>query len=495
MAPRGFAGRQEDGMDALFQDGVDRRVFVRGLGFVGLGLVMGMMGGCESWLKQIANRPTRRRLRTGSAAVDADIATYRAAVQMMKALPASDPRSWTNQAAIHGTAAGFNFCEHGTVHFFDWHRAFVYSFERICQKLTGNSKFGLPYWNWNQNPAIHSAFLDTSSTLFLARDRNSMSGSPDITTALLDPILADTNFFTFSDQIEGTPHNNVHTFIGGTLGGFSSALDPLFWMHHNMIDYCWAKWNIDLGNNNTNDPSWTNHVNGHLVDGDGDPITFTAAITTILPLLSYQFESSAIGSSPAMAAIKSKEEFKKIEKRIREGAPVRFDIKQRVPIAERATMSIARPLSLRTRPVARNFAAIVEDRAQERIFVSIEYAQLPPRSDFVVRVFLNLPEANRNTPISDPHFAGSFTFFGTEPPANATGQAEHRHHKPRFLVNATDALQRLRKNQQLADDTEITVHLVPVPFEGESQPEDARLVIDQLQLIVTPVILNAGPRE
>ena len=57
---------------------LDRRVFVKGVGYVSLGLVMGVMtGGCESWLDQIANRPVRRRLRTGSAVVDSDIATYR----------------------------------------------------------------------------------------------------------------------------------------------------------------------------------------------------------------------------------------------------------------------------------------------------------------------------------------------------------------------------------------------------------------------------------
>src|SRR5439155_719908 len=145
--------------------------------------------------------------------VDDDIATYREAVKLMKALSPGDPTSWAAQAGIHGTVSGgFLYCQHGTDHFFDWHRAYLFYFEKICQKLTHNKKFGLPYWNWNQVPDINPAFLDPASPLFLARNRNSMIGSWSVTTPALDPILADTNFFTLSPQIEGTPHNNVHGF-------------------------------------------------------------------------------------------------------------------------------------------------------------------------------------------------------------------------------------------------------------------------------------------
>lgn len=204
--------------ELLAPDPLSRRVFVKGVGLVSLSLFMMTLGGCEDLLKQIADRPIRRRLRTGSADVDADIATYRHAVELMKGLDMTspgDPRSWNNQAAVHGTVAGgFNFCEHGTEHFFDWHRAYLLYFEKICQKLTGNARFGLPYWNWNQNPAIHPAYLDTTSALYLARARTDMSTVSAVSTAELDPIMADTNFYTFWQQIEGTPHNTVHGQVG-----------------------------------------------------------------------------------------------------------------------------------------------------------------------------------------------------------------------------------------------------------------------------------------
>src|SRR5262245_38634565 len=81
-----------------------RRVFIQGMGWVSAGLLMGSLGGCEQLAEAIRNRPMRRRLRTGSAQVDADIDTYRQAVSLMKNLPTSDPRNWAAQAAIHGIA-------------------------------------------------------------------------------------------------------------------------------------------------------------------------------------------------------------------------------------------------------------------------------------------------------------------------------------------------------------------------------------------------------
>ena len=217
----------------------------------------------------------------------------------MKGLSAADQRNWLAEATIHGTAAGFNLCEHGTSHFFDWHRAYLFYFEKICQKLTNSPKFGLPYWNWNQDPGVPAAFLVSSSPLFSNRSRTSMAGSSAVSTPQLDVIFQDTNFFSFSTQLEGTPHNTVHTWIGGTLGQGNSPLDTLFWNHHCMIDYCWYKWNVELGRQNTNDQAWLSKSNGQFVDADSNPATSTAATTILMPLLAYRYESSAIGSSPA----------------------------------------------------------------------------------------------------------------------------------------------------------------------------------------------------
>lgn len=479
-------------MEFLSTD-VNRRVFVKGIGFITVGLLMGTLGGCEELAAAIRNRPVRRRLRTGSAAVDADIATYRQAVELMKALPASDPRSWTAQAAIHGTPAGFAFCQHGTQHFFDWHRAYLFHFEKICQKLTGNASFGLPYWNWNQNAAINPAFLDATSALFLARTRTSMAGNSSVESPALDGILSDTNFFTVQNQTEGTPHNSVHSFIGATMGSYSSALDPLFWTHHCMVDYMWAKWNIELGNDNTNDATWVNTPNQHFVDANGTVAEMTAGITTILPLLSYQYESSAIGSSPATLTIVKKREFQQLEKRIRTGANIRFDVKQRVRIAEKAAVSIARPITRETTLSPADFAAIITgNAATQRVFLTVGFAKLPATSDYAVRVYINLPNAGRSTPNDDPHYAGSFAFFGTSAPEGTPAEAAEHTHQPRFLVNITETLLRLVRRGELKETAPITVQLVAVPFGDNFEAPETQLLLEDIDIITTPVIVRSA---
>ncbi len=479
-------------MEFLSHD-VDRRVFIKGIGFITVGVLMGTLGGCEELAAAIRNRPTRRRLRTGSAAVDADIATYRQAVELMKALPGSDPRSWTAQAAIHGSGAGFNFCQHGTQHFFDWHRAYLLYFEKICQKLTGNASFGLPYWNWNQNAAINPAFLDTTSALFLARNRTTVAGNNAVSTTALDGMLSDTNFFTFQQQVEGTPHNTVHGFIGATMGTGASALDPVFWTHHCMVDYMWAKWNIELENDNTGDPTWVNTPNQHFVDANGTVAEMTAGITTILPLLSYQYESSAVGSSPAMLTIVKKREFQQLETRIRKGADIRFDIRQRVRIAEKAQVSIARPITRETTLSSADFAAIIKgNAAAQRVFLTIGFARLPLASDYAVRVFINLPGASRATPIDDPHYAGSFAFFGTSAAEGSPAAAAEHTHQPRFLVNITETLRRLTGRDELKETAPFSVQLVAVPFGDNFEAPETQLLLEDIDIITTPVIVRSA---
>lgn len=470
----------------------ERRIFIEGLGAVGLGLINAtLLGGCETLKEKIKNRPIRRRLRTGSAAVDNDIAIYRDAVAAMKALPNSDPRSWFAQAAIHGTAGvGFNFCHHGTDHFFSWHRAYLLYFEWICRKLTGESNFALPYWNWNQNPAVHSAFLDNTSSLYEgSRVNTTVAGVNNFADETLNPIFEDTNFFTFGSQIEGTPHNRGHTHIGGLMGGFGSASDPLFWMHHCMVDYCWAKWNIELDNDNTNDSSWNSTSWNHFVNGDGNPVSVSAGVTTIMPLLSYQYECSTIGKfgCPLVLGALSSAEFKRLEARIRKGAKVSFDIKKRVPISNAQKLIINTPIRLQSEVSTSDFASIVDaDAAKERVFLSINYAQLPKYNDFFVRAFINLPDANPGTSIKSDHYAGSFSFFGTY---TESDQTRHKHH-PSFLINVTDTLKTLKHKGKLRSGEPISVQLVALP-EGEKLVKaDTELHLQGLEFIVSPVTIR-----
>jgi tyrosinase len=482
-------------MDPFGQpEDMQRRVFIKGLGCVSLGLIFStMLGGCESLLEQIKNRPVRRRLRTGSAKVDDVIAIYKDAVTQMKALPNSDPRSWAAQAALHGSVSGgFNFCQHGTNHFFSWHRAYLFYFEQICKELTGEKDFGLPYWNWNQNPAMHAEFTNAGSPLLHPRNNTSVAGNAAFSDTTMDTIFADSNFFTFSTQIEGTPHNTAHVVVGGDMVTGGSPLDPVFWAHHCMVDYCWAKWNIELENDNTNDAAWINTSWNHFVNASGDPVEVTAGITTLMPFLSYRYESSAVGGFAAAMDLtaRSEAELKKIEKRLKQGADIRFDIKKRVPIAKGTTLTIAKPYSVQTRVSAEDFNALIEsDQREERVFINVNYVRLPPVNDFYVRVFINLPDASVQTRTDDTHYAGSFAFFGVHTDDHRD-HGEH-HGKTDFLVNITETLKKLKRLNKLSVDAPLSVQLVAVPTTKQFIRPDMELALEEIEFIVSPVIVRS----
>jgi tyrosinase len=479
----------------------DRRLFIKGIGFVSAGLLAAVtLGGCDKIFEKIRNRPLRRRLRTGSADVDQDIAIYKDAVTQMQALPAANPRSWAAQAAIHGTiAGGFNHCEHGTDHFFSWHRAYLLYFEQICRTLTGEDKWALPYWNWNLDPAMHAQFTAAGSVLNHPRNNTSVAGDPAFSDALLGPIMGETDFYAFGAQIEGTPHNTTHIIVGQDMVTGGSPLDPIFWAHHCMVDYCWAKWNIELGNNSPADPGWQNTSWNHFTKGDGTPAGDVSALATVLmPLLSYRYEPSSIGGVGDAAGDAAKAEqadadsadAKQLEERLRRGANVRTEVVERVEIARGATLRLDQQLTLRVAmPMAEAAERLAPRETGERNFIRIAHADLPQTNDFLVRVFVNLPQASSATPTSDPHFAGTFAFFGT-----AGDHAGHEGKRGRtdFLVNVSDTIARLSQAGLSGSNDPLSVQLVAVPPAGQrfAKP-DSTLTISSIELIKARVLIDA----
>ena len=126
----------------------------------------------------------------------------------------------------------------------------------------------------------------------------------------MDAILDETNFLLFASDaspglrppvgygpLEGNPHNTVHGFVGGIMSSFQSPRDPVFWMHHNMIERVWWEWNVVRGHANTNDAAWNNFsLAGMFVDGNGTAVSPTVGSLNLAPLLSYQFDTSSITS-------------------------------------------------------------------------------------------------------------------------------------------------------------------------------------------------------
>src|SRR6185369_7997531 len=247
--------------------------------------------------------PFVRRDIGGLTADDRILVSYRKAIKAMQALPVSDPRSWAYQAAIHGTTAtpvltAWNTCQHGTDVFWSWHRMYLYWFERIVRKMSGDSCWTLPYWNWTaaterQLPAV---FRDTASELYTAQRRpeiNSGAGSlpafhVDYTTA-----FTFTDFVDASASLEGTPHGAVHVDVGGWMGWVpTAAQDPIFYLHHCNIDRLWNLW-LAQGGGRTDpltDATWKS-TTFTFFDENGAQVTMTSCdVLRAAQQLHYTYE-------------------------------------------------------------------------------------------------------------------------------------------------------------------------------------------------------------
>ena len=465
-----------------------RRDFVKGASALGLTALAVGTGACEACWKKIKERPTRRNI-ANLAANDPIIQTYKDAVAAMKGLPASDGRNWTKQAEIH-----LNKCVHGNWWFLPWHRAYLFYFEAICRKLTGNNDFALPYWNWTTSTSIPAPFWGNGNPLFnntrnatqASVVNNSICGATNITN-----ILNQNNFLLFASAqaaaqnqntgygvLEGGPHNYVHGFVGGEMATYMSPLDPVFWCHHNMIECLWVDWNINKSNPNTNDPAWSGFTFNDFVDADGNAVPIQVATTLLFPILSYQFESCAPGS------VLTTKDKATLERFLREGAPHKLDYVKRYELRRPLTLpppERGEPTRLRIEPDA--FRTVLDTNGREKAVLTIDEVEPPVKQDVFVRVFVNKPDASTGTPIEDPHYAGSFAFFCCADNTPHQGMATTAStQKLRYLVDVTPTVRRLAQAGSLSPDVDVT--LVMVPVEDQRRVETQSLRLGRVELAV-----------
>jgi tyrosinase len=463
------------------QNPFSRRDFLKGVGLTSLALAT---GACEACWKKIKDRPTRRNI-ANLAANDPIIQTYKDAVSAMKALPASDGRNWTRQAQIHN-----DHCVHGNWWFLPWHRAYLFNFEAICRKLTGNNDFALPYWNWTTSPSIPAPFWGAGNPLLnptrfatqASVVNNSVCGVSNINT-----ILGQTNFLLFASAqaaaqnqnvgygvLEGGPHNYVHGFVGGDMGSYMSPLDPVFWCHHNMIECLWVDWNLNKSNPNTNDSNWVNFTFNDFVDADGNPAPIQVLTTLLMPILSYQFEPCAPG------AVMTTKDKATLEKFVREGAPQRLEFTKRFELRQSLDLTPGRGAMARIRVEPATFRDVIDESVAQKLVMTLAEVQPPLKQDVFVRVFINKPDASSTTPTEDPHYAGSFAFFCC---ATAhEGMPAPPLPQLRYLVDTTETVRRLSQGGSLGSELEIS--LIVVPIEEQRRIETQKITLGRVELAI-----------
>jgi tyrosinase len=85
----------------------------------------------------------------------------------------------------------------------------------------------------------------------LRRDLNSPMAYNNTNQQIVDTLLAKPNIAAFqhylSDPVPGTtslaPHSGGHWAVGQDMHDvFVSPSDPVFWLHHGMVDLLWSRW-------------------------------------------------------------------------------------------------------------------------------------------------------------------------------------------------------------------------------------------------------------
>jgi hypothetical protein len=403
----------------------------------------------------------------------------------MRALPKSDRRSWTFQAAMHGTIDPmamdplFNQCQHGTLQFFTWHRAYLHFFERILRWAANDPTLNLPYWDWTLQPILPEPFrspADSSANSLYEPKRKANDGSALLTQVVvtdLENALANTAFPAsgdtgFSPDLEGSPHGAIHTLVGGQGGLMSSvptaANDPIFWLHHCNIDRLWNVW-LNRGGGRVN-PSEAAYLDQAYSFADETGATVTVKVRDIIrsATLGYRYDSvpnpaepfavserKAVGATPPQVVATSApggrtEPLEKVEAK-----PLGFK-EERVKLN---TAKEKRPLMMRALP---------DDGASDdapKVMIAVEGLSADLAPDFVYGVYVNLPEGQPSDEVLQRHYVGSINFFGK---TKADAKAGHDHGEGNSFnatFNATKVLAGLQRAKKLDPDA-ITVTILPI---------------------------------
>jgi len=249
-----------------------------------------------------------------------DWSAFERGVEQLKGRDLLDPTSWIYQANVHhvpscthngATLPGcqknihdrrtwpepvqktWAVCPHGDLMFLSWHRLYVFYMERLLRQASGDPSFTLPYWNYSpdneasrriparfhqpQNPGNPLFVNERSSVRFWLGDRGYFleqvnAGVPvDQEATRSQRALRATNWFNFSNEVENSPHNQMHISLGGFLEGAprvpvfacnetqkcgwmasiaTAGRDPVFWFHHANIDRLWNQWLRQPGREN-----------------------------------------------------------------------------------------------------------------------------------------------------------------------------------------------------------------------------------------------------
>jgi tyrosinase len=390
--------------------------------------------------------PYIRRNLGAMAASDPVLVSYRNAIKAMKALPDSNPLSWVYQAAIHGITGpalhtAWKTCEHGTPYFWSWHRMYLYWFERIIRKMSGDSSWALPYWDYISPSQRHlpAPFQVSGSELYFSnRGPGWNTGSASYAAWQVDPASGNSfvDYFSGQSGLESNPHDNVHVYMGGAMGNPNTAApDPIFYVHHSNIDRLWNLWLAQGGgrHDSLSTASWINRSYTFFDENGAAVVMKTCDILRAAEQLNYTYEGEPSQVKEYCLA--------------RIPFPIYYLIQEVLirwpgPPVELNQQEVYIPINIRE--VRQRLAPLAESKT-DVLLLELDNVEAENSPGVVWEVYLGLPPVAAPNPES-PFFVGTIALFGAGVRAHAHGDFKPAH----FSLRANRAVATaLRSNQEV----------------------------------------------
>jgi hypothetical protein len=379
--------------------------------------------------------PPMTRYGVASTAGLALLPSVRQGVAVMQSRPVTDPTSWSFQAAMHGYMSGipqpgWGSCQHGTLHFLSWHRMYLYYFERILRRASGNPSLTLPYWNYGDpaQRALPPAFRSptTGNALYVSARSAAMNQGGQLTAAAVSNTAAFgytafTSFTSAFNGLEQQPHNIVHSMIGGWMGNVSTAAqDPIFYFHHANIDRLWKRWLSQGGgrSNPTGNSTWMN-TQFIFYNEDGAQVTLTGAqILNTVSQLGYRYDDDT--TLNGLAGGRVAEETTAAAAVTAAPAPLQeLTTHEQVLDVGGAAVRVDVPLPLQA---SEKLSSVAARTSAGRVILTLDGIEFEENTGLYYEVYVNLP-AGVAPDWQGPHFVGNMALFGLQPHGGA-----HAHH-------------------------------------------------------------------
>lgn len=426
--------------------------------------------------------------RNADSLTQAEINAIKVGILKMRALPYTNPTSYTYQSAIHGTTLpdnllSWNMCHRSGegVFFFAWHRMYLFFFERILRAKSGRANLTLPYWNYQLNPVLPYPWRDKTigNPLYNTTRTppiNNGGAIPSSISTAINNSLALVPYYTFQSNFNSGPHGSVHTSVAGDMAVISTSVkDPVFWLHHSNVDRLWEQWRSMCGGRaNPTDATWLNKTYTFF-DEYGTPVNMTGSqVVEISTQLGYRYDDR----DPVITCPSSRIRFAGRQSLIKKEASfVMAGQTQQTNFSSESPAQIESFIATKNRRTF-NFNNTTNP---ERLTMTLEGVGIEQMPQGVIEIYINLPAGA--TPVAESnYFVGLLDLFSAQ--HNATHHTLAEREAEPLEIDVTRAAQ--AQGLTIPDLRNATVTFIArgLKLNGREMSTTANVVVQHIRFSV-----------